>query len=44
MKCTTKKEEAAGTEYDIERTKYYKKNSLQNDSSLDTALTFNTIE
>lgn len=44
MKCTTNEEEATGAEYDVERTKYYKKNSLQNEfSSVMAAFTPNTI-
>lgn len=43
MKRTTDEEEAAGTEYDVKRTKYYKKNSLQHEFSSDKAFTIDTI-
>lgn len=33
MKCATNEEEAAGTEYDVGRTKQYKKKCLQNEFS-----------
>lgn len=43
MKCTVNEEEATGTIYDVERTKYYEKKGLQNEFSLAMVFTLNVI-